>query len=259
MQNCIDLSQVERDDAAFVQQRLFCFPPEIQSLLLREYLSKPTKFERNTYLRVTVKQIADKLSISIEQLELNVSEDDLRQKAKHLAKSVLALRRQYLDDAQALGAVRGLIFQQGVSINTTQYSLQGEMGRYSDHRWWLRKLRKALRRNIETVLHHLNQVNKRKSLYCSHPTLKARLQQKDHQQKYLENTIATNELGQSFSLLELSQKGVSDPKIRKGELMVRARGFEDLANELGHVATFLTITCPSKYHRSASKSGHANP
>ncbi|MBN8161690.1 replication endonuclease, partial [Vibrio vulnificus] len=54
-------------------------------------------------------------------------------------------------------------------------------------------------------------------------------------------------------------KGVSDPTIRKGELMVRARGFEDLAKELGHVATFLTITCPSKYHRCYSTSGQVNP
>lgn len=206
MQNCIDLSQIERDDQAFVQQRLSCFPVEIQSLLLREYLSKPTKFERNTYLRITAEQIAEKLSIPLEQLELNLSEDDLRQKAKHLAESVLVLRRQYLDDVLAIDVVRGLLSQQGISVNPTQYSLQGEIGRYSDHKWWLRKLRKALRRNIETVLHHLNQVNKIKSLYCSRSTLKARLQQKAHQQKYLENTIATNELGQSFSLLELSQK-----------------------------------------------------
>ncbi|MEF1257203.1 replication endonuclease [Vibrio sp. M260112] len=85
------------------------------------------------------------------------------------------------------------------------------------------------------------------------------MNQKTYQQAYLENTVATYEHGQSFSLLELSQKGVSDPKIRKGELMVRARGFEELANELGHVATFLTMTCPSKYHRSYSTSGHANP
>ncbi|MEI8597907.1 replication endonuclease [Vibrio sp. M60_M31a] len=82
---------------------------------------------------------------------------------------------------------------------------------------------------------------------------------KAYQKAYLENTIATNELGQSFSLLELSQKGVSDPKIRKGELMVRARGFEDLANELGHVATLSNHNLSSKYHRSYSKSGHINP
>jgi hypothetical protein len=151
------------------------------------------------------------------------------------------------------------VSKQGVMPCKEQYSLQGELSRYSDPKWWLRKLRRSHRQNIETVQHHLNQVNKVADLYCSTPTLQARTQQKNYQRGYLENTIVTNELGQSFSQLEISQKGVADPKIRKAELMVRARGFEDLAKELDHVSTFLTITCPSKYHRSYSKSGQPNP
>ncbi|MBF4256086.1 replication endonuclease [Vibrio anguillarum] len=257
--SCLNLTFVDRDDRAFVEQRLSPFPLEIQHLLLNKYLRQPSKFERNTYLRVTTDNIARKLSIPLSKLELNLSEDDLRAKAKHLAKSTLALRRQYLDDELALYPVRLFVQQQGINQTTVSYSLNGELSRYGDHKWWLRKIRKSLRQNIEAVLHHLNQVNKQKSLYCSNPTLIARIRQKDYQRAYLENTIATNELGQSFSLLELSQKGVSDPKIRKGELMMRARGFEELAKELGHEATFLTITCPSKYHRSYSKSGHENP
>ncbi|SHO59185.1 replication endonuclease [Vibrio quintilis] len=256
--NPVSFSQVDWDDKAFVQQRLCCFPPEIQRLLLREYFAKPTKFERNTFLRLTTEQLADKLSVSFKQLELNLSEDDLRAKAKHLAKSVFALRRQFLDDEFSLEPVRGFIRQQGV-MPVEGYSLAGEMGRYCDHKWWLRKLRKSQRRNIETVLHHLNQVNKRTSLYCSKLTLQARIRQKAYQHEYLSNTFAVNNLGQRFSLLELSQKGVADPKIRKGELMLRARGFEELAQDSGHEAAFLTITCPSKYHRSYSKSGDINP
>ncbi|CAM3257190.1 replication endonuclease [Vibrio diazotrophicus] len=257
--SCLNLTFVDRDDRAFVEQRLSSFPLEIQRILFNKYLSQPTKFERNTYLRITTDKIAQKLSIPLSKLELNLSEDDLRAKAKHLAKSTFALRRQYLDDELALYPVRLFVQQQGINQTTVNYSLNGELSRYGDYKWWLRKLRKSLRQNIEAVLHHLNQVNKQKSLYCSNPTLLARIRQKDYQRAYLENTIATNELGQSFSLFELSQKGVSNPTIRKGELMMRARGFEDLAKELGHEATFLTITCPSKYHRSYSKSGHENP
>ncbi|HCG7921950.1 replication endonuclease [Vibrio parahaemolyticus] len=255
----INLASVDRDDRAFVQQRLSPFSDEIQRILFNEYLRQPTKFERNTYLRVTTNTIAANLSVPIEKIELNLTEEDLRAKAKQLAQEVLDRRRRYLNDELALQPLREYVTRKGLTPYQGQYSLQGEVSRYSHKNWWLRGLRKALRRNIETVLHHLNQVNKQKSLYCSQPTLIARLNQKAYQKAYLENTIATNELGQSFSLLELSQKGVSDPKIRKGELMVRARGFEELANELGHVATFLTITCPSKYHRSYSKSGHINP
>ncbi|OIQ24887.1 replication endonuclease [uncultured Vibrio sp.] len=259
MQNCIGLSRVDRDDRAFAEQRLCCFPFELQSILLYQYLQKPTKFERNSYLRVTTEEIAKKLSIPLSKLNLNLCEDDLRDNAKSLVTQVFDIRRQFLNDEKAIKSLRGFVTRQGINSLAEQFSLNGEVGRYCDDKWWLRRLRKELRRNIEAALHHLNQVNKKKSLYCSQLTLKARIKQKQYAEEYLANTIATNEYGQSFTLLELSKKGVSDPKIRKGELMVRARGFEDLAKELGHEATFLTITCPSKYHRSYSASGHENP
>ncbi|MBF4291761.1 replication endonuclease, partial [Vibrio anguillarum] len=90
----------------------------------------PSKFERNTYLRVTTDNIARKLSIPLSKLELNLSEDDLRAKAKHLAKSTLALRRQYLDDELALYPVRLFVQQQGINQTTVSYSLNGELSRY---------------------------------------------------------------------------------------------------------------------------------
>ncbi|WP_367989496.1 replication endonuclease [Vibrio sp. NTOU-M3] len=257
--NHINLMSVDLDDRAFVMQRLSRFSTDVQRLLLNEYLSLSSKFERNSYLRVMTEQLASRLAIPFSKLELNVSEDELRAKSKHLAQSVLALRRHYQSDEQALDTIRAFVRQHGCKAYEGQYTLLGELGRYSDPKWWLRKLRVALRRNIEIVMHHLNRINKQRSLYCSKPTLIARIKQRAYQRAYLESTIATNELGQRFSLLELSRKGVSDPKIRKGELMMRARGFEELAKELNHVATFLTITCPSKYHRSYSTSGHANP
>ncbi len=257
--NHVNLMNVDRDDRAFVIQRLSPFSAEVQRLLFREYLNQPTKFQRNSYLRVTTEQLAERLSMPLSKIELDLSEDDLRAKSKHLAQAVFALRRHYTNDALSLDTVRRFVKQQGCEPYNGHYTLVGELSRYCDPKWWLRKLRVALRRNIERVMHHLNCINKKRSLYCSQPTLFARIRQLTYQQAYLENTLATNDQGQSFSLLELSKKGVADPKIRKGELMMRARGFEDLAKELNHVATFLTITCPSKYHRSYSKSGHANP
>ncbi|UJF19126.1 replication endonuclease [Vibrio sp. SS-MA-C1-2] len=254
----ICLDSIDRDDQSFVFKYLKPFPFKIQSLLLNEYLSKHSKFERNSFLRVTVKNLTEKLSIPLRNLELNLHEDDLREKAKNIAKQCLKLREMYLIDSIAVDNIRLILKDHGISSVEDVYSLEGELARYCDPKWWLRRLRKSMRKNIEIVLHHLNQVNKKKSLYCSNITLQARIRQKQYQEQYLENTIATNQDGDSFTLLELSQKGVSDPTIRKGELMMRARGFEDLAKELGHEATFLTFTCPSKYHRSYAKSGDVN-
>ena len=41
---------------------------------------------------------------------------------------------------------------------------------------------------------------------------------------------------------------VANPEIRRHELMVRMRGFEDMAQEQGKLGLFLTLTAPSSYH-----------
>lgn len=51
---------------------------------------------------------------------------------------------------------------------------------------------------------------------------------------------------------------VSNPKIARHELMVRMRGFEDMANEMGLVGMFYTLTAPSRYHSTHVQSGRRN-
>ncbi|OEE74433.1 replication protein, partial [Enterovibrio norvegicus FF-162] len=252
---------LDRRYRPFVEERLCRLPPKAQRILFNCYISNSNIFTRNTELRETVDSLVSKLTVSPEKLNLNISEDELREEAETLVEAALFIRRTlYGADNETINALHALCLNFGVEPpDENKYTLEGRLRRLSDKSWWLRKLRKVLRKNIETVMRHLNQVSRVKAIYCSDETLDARTAQKFHQARYLENTIATNQLGQSFSLLELSQKGVSDPKIRKMELMVRARGFEDLANELGHSATFLTLTCPSKYHRSYATTGDENP
>ncbi|MBD1229502.1 replication endonuclease, partial [Xenorhabdus griffiniae] len=50
---------------------------------------------------------------------------------------------------------------------------------------------------------------------------------------------------------------VANPAIRRTEMMVRIRGFENICNELGYVAEFYTLTAPSKYH-ATTRHGHRN-
>ena len=60
-----------------------------------------------------------------------------------------------------------------------------------------------------------------------------------------------------FTLKELSDKSVSNPEIRRGEMFVRIRGFEDIARESDHAAIFLTATAPSRFHPVSG--GKMNP
>ncbi|WP_176819350.1 replication endonuclease [Ferrimonas sediminum] len=125
--------------------------------------------------------------------------------------------------------------------------------------WWLRSLRRAVIQTQEMVQQHLGMVSKVKGLYVSDPTLAFRQQQISRNWSMLHNCFLKNDEGQVFSLASLSSLNVSNPRIRKAELMVRARGFEDCALDAGHEGVFLTLTCPSKYHCCLSRSGDHNP
>lgn len=254
-------AQVDWDDKVFVRDLVTPFPQEIQYLLLQQYLSISGKFARNCYLRETIEAINTKLVIPLNELPLDCSEEDLRKEAKRCVDTCLSLRRLYSDGSQLfIQSIEALLQKKGIPAEKLAiYSHRGKVGRLSDEQWWLRQIRRSLRKNVETAFHHLNQVSRTKNLYCSRHTLCARIRQKQFQREFLSTSYVTNQFGQTFSLLELSQKNVSNPKLRKAELMVRARGFEDLAKELGHMATFLTLTCPSKYHRCYSASGGGNP
>nr|WP_297331882.1 replication endonuclease [Pseudoalteromonas sp.] len=133
------------------------------------------------------------------------------------------------------------------------------MKRYSDNRWWLRRIRKLINQANEKAAILLNFVNSKRQIYASDVTTRNRIAQHTRNENLLSSTYILNEQGQRYSLKEISDLNVSNPKIRKDELLCRARGFENLAKDLGHEALFITVTCPSKYHRAFSKSGAPNP
>lgn len=67
--------------------------------------------------------------------------------------------------------------------------------------------------------------------------------------------IENQETGEQIALDLQVYKSISNPAIRRAELMTRMRGFEDLADEMGYTGAFITLTAPSKYHSAYSKGG----
>ena len=124
--------------------------------------------------------------------------------------------------------------------------------------WWRRQVRTLCQRHCEKLLRSLGETRKSRGSYVSDYTLRRMMQNNSRNRAFLESSEAENDLGQVFSLAELSDLGISNPALRRGELMVRVRGFEDWVK--GHPAQqwrgmFYTLTCPSKYHAWHKKGG----
>jgi len=133
---------------------------------------------------------------------------------------------------------------------------RGAVARMTDHLWWRRNIRKTQARGLEGEAINLGYVHKRAEIYSSDATVERRTQQRKRNVMALENTQAINkDTGEIFSLFELAEKSVANPKIRRGELMTRIHGFEGVAKALGHAAEFVTLTAPSKYHAKKQDEG----
>ncbi|WP_084419075.1 replication endonuclease [Photobacterium sp. J15] len=132
--------------------------------------------------------------------------------------------------------------------------LKSLINRATNELWWRRSLRKHAAIEIERAARDLTLVHKYGQAYCSDFSLGRRRQRDADNADVLRNTIAYDEDDSDnwFSLYELSGKSISNPEIRRAEMFVRLKGFENIAKASGHVAMFYTPTCPSRFH-SVSK------
>ncbi|MDX7846005.1 replication endonuclease [Aeromonas caviae] len=128
--------------------------------------------------------------------------------------------------------------------------------RLLDESWWLRKINRAWAIYCELIAILTGQVRKGVSPYASAHAVREFTQRKAAQQAWMAGMSAVNEdLGQEIDLVDAVMGSVANPEIRRHELMVRMRGFEDMAQEQGKLGLFLTLTAPSSYHawRQGSK------
>lgn len=128
-------------------------------------------------------------------------------------------------------------------------SLSGRIARMHDEQWWRRGLRTSLLRENETDEHAQGRIRRRGACYVSDHAVQRKTERAAINRRTLESLEVVNEDGLALNLQEVSDGSVSNPRLRRSELMVRCRGFEEVAQFMGHEAVFLTVTCPSRFHR----------
>lgn len=132
--------------------------------------------------------------------------------------------------------------------------------RCQDARWWRKQVRTLHARTFEAAAIRLGWVSSRTGAYASDETVKRRLDQVRRNRAALKSVTMKNEdTGQTFTLDQLADKGTSNKRIRRGELMLRLAGCEDVAIKARHAGVFVTMTNPSAYHAMLEKSGQRNP
>lgn len=127
-------------------------------------------------------------------------------------------------------------------------------------RWWRRQLRRYVARTAEAAAITLGLVHKRAGqVYVSDRGMQRRLHQQRANEEALRRQKIENSAGECVSLWDCMQRSVSNKAIRRGELMTRIRGAEEIAGEMGLVGTFWTLTAPPRFHPRDHRTGCLNP
>lgn len=122
--------------------------------------------------------------------------------------------------------------------------------------WWLVRLKRRRDLHREHLAIAVGQVQKAASAYVSRGGLHEWIEQKKRNREFFKAfELEDKDTGQRVSMEGMVNGSSANPAIRRCELMVRMRGFEDLAKDMGCAGEFYTITAPSAYHAVHSRGG----
>lgn len=131
------------------------------------------------------------------------------------------------------------------------------IARLCDAQWWFKCAERKRIQVLDGIARDMGIVQSHRHTYASDLAVHRRHHQTIGHRRYLESHILINDSGEEFSLWEIQQRSISNPVVRRAELMVRIKGFEMVADVAGHIGEFYTISAPGCMHASR-KSGQRN-
>lgn len=115
--------------------------------------------------------------------------------------------------------------------------------------WWVDQLKAQRMRWCEALLIAAGEVNKDRSPYASKRAIRDVHARRLANLEYLKSCELENKItGERIDLISKVMGSISNPEIRRMELMNTIAGIERYAASVGDVGMFITLTTPSKYH-----------
>jgi hypothetical protein len=198
-------------------------------------------------------------TLRIHDLNLSWSDESLRNWAAAKASECVSVAEQLNHD---YGVALAKAYVDRYGFAWPSYDLFGDSAallRVQDEKWWRRQARVAKVRAMDQLARDFRMVHAKAQPYASNEAVVLRRAQVKRNRGTLEGFEAINQEGDAYTLAELSDLSVSNPTNRRHELMVRMRGFEQVAEQFGHVGLFITMSAPSRFHpmrQIKNKRGH---
>ncbi|CBJ89253.1 Replication gene A protein (GpA) [Xenorhabdus nematophila ATCC 19061] len=217
-----------------------------------------------TYTRKQLLKLAHEISVFISSNYEHYSSPECSQ--KHSSASADSENAQFSRVVRLYQLLAKLTLQCGTNPPYWQHFNHGRkppsvdqlcsgMLRMMSARWWYFRLKRLRDIQSEHMAIAVGQVQQAASPYISRQALREWLEQKRRNREFFKHFDLENEEGERISLADTVVHSNANPAIRRCELMVRMRGFEEVANKMDCVGEFYTITAPAKYHAVQHQGG----
>jgi hypothetical protein len=252
-------------------QRLW---PRIQQVnarnTLNHQISQKLLTEEETFNRLpdlnddSLRRLANKLAVHMQdayefhcecwlqnrpdQPDVLLQDSTQREIYGHIAAMALACR------------VQPLYWQAWKKGRLTAHSAVASISRLVSGDWWEKQLRSKQRLWREALMIACGYVSCATSPYASKNAIRDVVSRRLSAVNYLKQCQLENvESGETLSLLDTVLASISNPKLRRMELMTLIAGVEDVADQQRDCGLFITLTTPSKYHPMKTTGAGSSP